>query len=229
MIAAVNNQLNITWVQAPWEPHSAQRDPISAKKPFKADDRVSISDQARERLKVQPNDNSVIKDEQNLGEAEKRQVEKLRKADQEVRAHERAHMAAGSGVVMGGANYEYERGPDGKMYAVGGEVKIDTSRERDPEATIRKMQQVKRAALAPAQPSGQDRSVAARASQIEAEARIELSKKKIRQQKKKKKNRKNQQMKRQQVRCQPRIIMLTIPRRRSDHKYCRLNLIYKGY
>jgi len=40
------------------------------------------------------------------------------------------------------------------------------------------MQQVKRAALAPSQPSGQDRSVAARASQIEAEARIELLKEK---------------------------------------------------
>ena len=158
-----------------------------------------------------------------------RETDKLKQKDQELKAHERAQMAAGAEVVKGGAIYQYQRGPDGKMYAVGGEVKIDTSREKDPEATIRKMQQVKRAALAPAQPSGQDRSVAARASQIEAEARIELSKKKIRQQKKKKKNRKNQQMKRQQVRCQPRIIMLTIPRRRSDHKYCRLNLIYKGY
>jgi hypothetical protein len=87
-------------------------------------------------------------------------------------------MAAGAGVVMGGASYQYQRGPDGKMYAVGGEVKIDTSRERDPQDTIRKMQQVKRAALAPAQPSGQDRSVAAQASQIEAEARIEMLKQK---------------------------------------------------
>jgi hypothetical protein len=104
------------------------------------------------------------------------QVDKLKKTNQEVRAHEKAHMAAGSGLVMGGANYEYERGPDGKMYAVGGEVKIDISKERDPEATIRKMQKVKRAALAPAQPSGQDRSVAAKASQVETEARIELQK-----------------------------------------------------
>ena len=58
-------------------------------------------------------------------------------------------MAAGAGLVMGGANYQYQRGPDGKMYAVGGEVKIDTSREKDPKDTIDKMQQVKRAALAP--------------------------------------------------------------------------------
>ena len=76
------------------------------------------------------------------------------------------------------ASYQHQRGPDGKMYAMGGEVKIDTSREKDPQNTITKMQQVKRAALAPSQPSGQDRSVAARASQIEAEARIELLKEK---------------------------------------------------
>lgn len=64
------------------------------------------------------------------------------------------------------------------MYAVGGEVKIDTSKENDPQATIRKMQKVKRAALAPAQPSATDRNVAAKASQMEMEARIELAKEK---------------------------------------------------
>jgi SprA-related family len=118
------------------------------------------------------------KDEKDLSEEDKHQVDKLKKRDQEVRAHESAHLSAGSGLVMGGASYEYERGPDGKTYAVAGEVTIDTSRERDPEATIRKMQKVRKAALAPAQPSGRDRSVAAQASQIEAEARIELQKQK---------------------------------------------------
>ena len=72
------------------------------------------------------------------------------------------------------AAFVSNRGPDGKMYAVGGEVKIDTSRENDPEATIRKMQQVRRAALAPTPPSATDRSVAAQASQIEAQARTDL-------------------------------------------------------
>ena len=104
-------------------------------------------------------------------------VEKLKKRDQEVKAHEKAHAAAGAGIVQGGATYQYQRGPDGKMYAVGGEVKIDTAPERDPEDTIRKMQQVRKAALSPTQPSAQDRSVAAQASQIEAEARAELTKK----------------------------------------------------
>ncbi len=176
MITAVNNHQEIPWIQAHCEKASVEPASQSAQQSFRRDDRVEISDQARERFKAENNKNSVIKEEKDLGEEEKRQVDKLKKTDQEVRAHERAHMAAGSGLVMGGASYEYERGPDGKMYAVGGEVKIDTSKERDPVATIRKMQKVRRAALAPAQPSGQDRSVAAQASQIEAEARIELQK-----------------------------------------------------
>lgn len=137
-------------------------------------DTVRISKEGREQamgLATQ----SAITGGEDLTPEQKREVEQLKKRDQEVKAHERAHMAAGSGVVIGGANYEYQRGPDGKMYAVGGEVKIDTSSENEPAQTIRKMQQVKRAALAPAQPSAQDRSVAALASQIEAEARIELA------------------------------------------------------
>jgi hypothetical protein len=108
-----------------------------------------------------------------LTESEEQQVQRLKQRDREVRAHERAHMAAGAGVVQGGASFTFTRGPDGKMYAVGGEVKIDTSTENDPDQTIRKMQQVKRAALAPAEPSGTDRAVAARAGQIEARARQE--------------------------------------------------------
>ncbi|MBI9076343.1 MAG: SprA-related family protein [Desulfatibacillum sp.] len=110
-----------------------------------------------------------------LTEGEKEQVQELKKRDQEVRAHEAAHMAAGAGVVQSGASFSYQQGPDGKRYAVGGEVQVDTSRESEPEATVVKMQQVKRAALAPANPSGQDRSVAARASQILTEARAEMA------------------------------------------------------
>jgi hypothetical protein len=111
--------------------------------------------------------------DQELTESEKQQVQKLKQRDREVRAHERAHMAAGAGLVRGGASFSMQRGPDGSMYAVGGEVSIDTSAENDPDATIRKMQQVKRAALAPAEPSGTDRAVAAQAGQVEAQARQE--------------------------------------------------------
>ena len=129
-------------------------------------DRVSLSREGRESA-------AGVKDDNQLDEKEKQQVSQLKKRDMEVKAHEQAHMAAGGGIVQGGATYEYQRGPDGKQYAMGGEVKIDLSAEKTPEATIRKMQQVRRAALAPAQPSGTDRSVAAQASQIEALARME--------------------------------------------------------
>jgi len=140
----------------------------------RSNDTVKISKQGREQLKGTTAEATVMPGEKQLDAEQKEELADLKKTDQEVKAHEQAHMAAGAGLVMGGANYQYQRGPDGKMYAVGGEVKIDTSRENDPKDTVNKMQQVKRAAMAPAQPSGQDRSVAARASQIEAEARTEL-------------------------------------------------------
>ena len=114
-----------------------------------------------------------------LTDEEKEQVRELQTKDREVRAHEMAHVAAGGQYVRGGANFEYQTGPDGKRYAVGGEVSIDTSKVgNDPEATIRKMQVVKRAALAPAKPSPQDRSVAAQATQKEMRARQEVQEEK---------------------------------------------------
>jgi hypothetical protein len=115
-------------------------------------------------------------DQQNLSEDQRKQVWELKKRDQEVKAHEAAHMAAGGSCVRGGATYSYQVGPDGRRYAVGGEVSIDTSSVRgDPQATITKMQTVRRAALAPADPSGQDRSVASQASGVAAQAQKELA------------------------------------------------------
>ena len=106
---------------------------------------------------------------------EQQKIDELRSRDQEVRTHEMAHVAAGGAYVTSGPSYEYELGPDGKGYAVGGSVGIDTSPVGgDPEATIAKMQVVAAAALAPAKPSGQDLKVAAAARQAEAKARSEL-------------------------------------------------------
>ena len=113
-------------------------------------------------------------DGQELSEQDSKEVQKLKQRDREVRAHEQAHVAAGGQYVRGGIKYEYQRGPDGRSYAVGGHVNIDVSEAETPEATITKMQQVKRAALAPAEPSGADRAVAAAASQKEQQARTEI-------------------------------------------------------
>jgi hypothetical protein len=108
-----------------------------------------------------------------LTEAERKQVSELKRRDQEVRTHEQAHQAAG-GPYASAPTYDYQQGPDGKRYAVGGEVQIDTSPERNPQATITKMEVVKRAALAPAEPSPQDRKVAALADRQRLEAQGEL-------------------------------------------------------
>lgn len=99
------------------------------------------------------------------------QLRELRQRDAEVRAHEKAHMAAGGQYVAGGPSYEYQQGPDGRQYAIGGHVSIDASSiPDDPEASAAKARQVRRAALAPGEPSGQDRAVAAKAAIQEARA-----------------------------------------------------------
>lgn len=112
---------------------------------------------------------------ENLSEEEQQQVKDLSNRDREVRAHEQAHQSAG-GSYAGAMSFEYEQGPDGQRYAVGGEVAIDISKEKNPEETIAKMQQVKAAAMAPAQPSAQDYKVSAQATQQESEARAEMNK-----------------------------------------------------
>ncbi|TPV59135.1 hypothetical protein FJ444_08795 [Aestuariibacter sp. GS-14] len=108
-------------------------------------------------------------------QSEQREVETLKQRDQEVRAHEQAHASAG-GQFAGSPQFDFQRGPDGQRYAVDGQVSIDISSESTPEATIRKMQQVRTAALAPAEPSPQDLQVAAEASRIAFDARNEIAK-----------------------------------------------------
>lgn len=106
---------------------------------------------------------------------EQLEITKLASRDQEVRAHEQAHAAIG-GRYASAPSYTYERGPDGKRYAVAGEVGIDTGPvANDPEATMAKMEVVIRAALAPAEPSAQDRQVAALAQAQKAEASVQLA------------------------------------------------------
>lgn len=126
---------------------------------------------------------------QELSDSEKKRVQELKKIDREVRAHEQAHIAAAGGMARGGATFTYTKGPDGKRYATGGEVSIDISPvDGNPRETIRRMQQVRRAALAPADPSSQDRSVAATASREEAKARAELNSPKNKEESKSKNN-----------------------------------------
>lgn len=112
--------------------------------------------------------------QQQAEQREQQELRELKSRDQEVRAHEQAHAAIG-GQYAGAPSYTYERGPDGNQYAVGGEVQIDVSViAGDPQATIQKMQQVRSAALAPAEPSSADRRIASEALQRQMQAQAEL-------------------------------------------------------
>src|SRR3989339_504970 len=131
-----------------------------------SDDYTNYQYQFRSEKKTPEEDNPLKPKDvagKPLSEEDKKQVDELKKTDKKVRANEQAHMAAGGGVVRGGPSYSYQKGPDGRSYAVGGEVSIDTSKEKTPQQTITKMQRVKAAALAPGDPSAQDRSAASQA------------------------------------------------------------------
>jgi len=105
---------------------------------------------------------------------DQQKLAELKKRDAEVRAHEQAHATVG-GSLAGAPSYQYERGPDGQQYAVAGEVPIDVAPVAgDPRATIDKMQQVRAAALAPAEPSAADRRIASEAQQQQLAAQAEL-------------------------------------------------------
>jgi hypothetical protein len=147
------------------DPNNNQ-DKKNAKHSQNTQDRVSISVEGKKAVEAESS-NTLNNDEKN-------KVQELKDRDREVRVHEQAHAAVG-GQYAGSPSYEYQTGPDGKRYAVGGEVSIDVSEEEKPEDTIQKMKIVRAAALAPAEPSTKDLKVAAEASQKENQARAKVS------------------------------------------------------
>ncbi len=120
----------------------------------------------------------AAKAKEGLTQEEKQEVAKLKSRDAEVKTHEQAHQAAAAGISASAPNYTYETGPDGKKYAVGGEVQLSFVMDQNPEANIQSAQTMKAAALAPANPSSQDLAVARHADQI-----IQQEKQKISEQK----------------------------------------------
>ena len=154
----------------PEKDHESQ---ISSPKSFFGSEAAS-ADFSQEALNKSNSENSHSK-EQELSKPEKEEVKDRKERDTEVRQHEQAHLAAAGQYAKGGAQYEFQTGPDNQQYAVGGEVNIDTSPiQGDPSATIAKAQVLQSAATAPAEPSAQDNKVAAEAAKMEAKAQKEL-------------------------------------------------------
>lgn len=140
-------------------------------------------DSERRQSNPDENENSYQADSDDSSEhsnpieafAHEKQIRQLQNRDREVRSHERAHDAAG-GAYTGSPSYSFEIGPDGQKYAVAGEVSVDLSPiEGNPRATIAKMQKVRSAALAPANPSIQDTRVASSAQSIISQAKAQLA------------------------------------------------------
>ena len=129
----------------------------------------SQDDSAEKQVEQQVKDK-----QQQIEQAEIKQIDQLAQRDTEVKTHEQAHAAVGGSLAQS-PSYQYEKGPDGRRYAVDGEVNIDVSTvDGDAQATLTKMQKVYAAAMAPVQPSMADIRVAAQALQNMNEAKKEL-------------------------------------------------------
>ena len=161
-------------------PQGAPEKSTDSEKKTSTGDLLDLSGQSKPKsLEKSEKAESPAKSPGNLTSEEQAQVEKLKARDAEVKNHEAAHLAAAGQYAKGGPKYVYQTGPDGKQYAIGGSVSIDVSPvSGNPQATLQKAQQVRSAALAPAEPSGQDQKVAAAASKMEAEARLQLAREK---------------------------------------------------
>ncbi|MCD6259625.1 MAG: hypothetical protein J7J31_08510 [Helicobacteraceae bacterium] len=109
-----------------------------------------------------------------LEPSEEQMLMELQARDAEVRQHEAAHKSAGA--PTGAANYTYQKGPDGRMYAIGGEVSVTMKSGSTPEETIANAQAVIASAMAPADPSPQDHAVASSARMMMLKAEQEKAK-----------------------------------------------------
>lgn len=121
----------------------------------------------------QEENSSTTKDLTQLSNEEKAQLAELKAVDSRVKAHEAAHQSGPA--ASGGASYTYKKGPDGVMYAVGGEVPVRIETGSTPQESITKLQGVIATALAPADPSPQDIAIASKARVMMMKAQQELA------------------------------------------------------
>lgn len=119
---------------------------------------------------------SVVGSGRQLTQQEMAEVAKLAARDRDVRAHEQAHLAA-AGALASGIEYDYEMGPDGKMYAVGGKVTISIPPGLNAEQKLAVAREIRAAAEAPTDPSSEDMAAASQASRMEVDAEQEIAKK----------------------------------------------------
>jgi hypothetical protein len=182
--AARDQRLQLNKIPEPNQSQSSANSRSAPNQESHAESPISQSAEADNLFKKVASKNNKDKDdsqhrEQNEEKREAQQeselINQLKAREREVIRHEQAHASIG-GQYAGAPQYEYKKGPDNRSYINGGEVSIDTSEEASPQQTLRKAEIIMRAALAPAEPSEQDRKVAADAAAMALKAQAEISK-----------------------------------------------------
>jgi hypothetical protein len=149
----------------------------AAKERSMADNMVEVGAQAAhgegrpERELAQPK--GGLRSETELSAEELQKLRELERKDQQVRTRDMAFLAAAGGAA-GSVALEYETGPDGRRYAVGADIKLDTSAGATPEQTLAKARALRAATMSARSDSSADASAAAKAVRMEAEARAEI-------------------------------------------------------
>ena len=87
-----------------------------------------------------------------------RVLNKFKNKDNEIRTHEQTH--ASLGTTTAPINYNFQVGPDGKLYAMGGSVRFDTSIPSNPENAKVKLEELRDASSSVSPLSGADASIA---------------------------------------------------------------------
>jgi len=144
------------------------RPPRAAAKPLPAAKERAESDrQPSARPDAQAPRESETRSYDRLSAEERAVVDRLRQRDSQVRQEEEAH-AAVAGDLAGPISYVYQRGPDGRLYAVGGSVPIKAQAlSGDPEEAKRLGARMAAAAHAATNPSDADLAAANRAYRLQ--------------------------------------------------------------
>lgn len=128
----------------------------------------------RAEEKREEGSNKELSNPDELSQDEKRLVDALKARDMEVHTHEAAHKAV-AGSMAGAPSYTYQQGPDGKMYAIGGQISISVKAASSPEEAIANAAQIIAAAMASSSPSPQDSAVASSARIMQMRAQQQLT------------------------------------------------------
>jgi len=172
--------MNSIGLTKPPTPHYSVIENVAAKQAIGQEDTDTKQDIFKavvESSETNPNTYSPVNTDKSQADQQQKDqavIQSLASRDRGVRAHEQAHASVG-GQYAGAASFTYQRGPNGINYAVGGEVPISAPTGGNAESRLQAAEQIKRAALAPTNPSAQDRQVAAQAAQTATQARAEMA------------------------------------------------------